>query len=71
MKTLYPDDLNSIEAAVWASEYIRVRAIAKADRPLRIIDNDAAIDAANLAIEDLRAAQERRCKHHQAPVKFP
>lgn len=59
MKFPHPDDLNTIETAVWASEYIRRRAIAMAIGPLRISDNDAAIDAANRAVEDLRMARER------------
>jgi hypothetical protein len=51
-----PDDLNAVEQAVWAAEYVRVRAARLHDAQNDRID--LAIDNANLAVDDLRRAQE-------------
>jgi hypothetical protein len=51
-------DLSAVEQAVWAAEYVRVRAArldeAQNDRV------DLAIDSANEAVDDLRRARELR-----------
>ena len=52
-KIPYPGDLNTIETAVWAAEYVRVRATVQYD------DVEVAIEHANRAVDELRMARER------------
>lgn len=57
MKIPYPGDLNSIETAVWATEYVRVRADFTKQGPVNGLDIYRAVDHANRAVADLRAAK--------------
>ena len=58
MKISYPGDLNPIETAVWAAEYVRVRADRSAiNGPARTDDVAAAVEEANHAVDDLRLAR--------------
>ena len=62
IKAPYPADLNTIETAVWAAEYIRYLA-ARSDSTKRWPpdedDVDDAIDNANETVIALRRASER------------
>lgn len=56
MKIPYPSDLNSIETAVWAAEYVRERFRLG---PAKDYDVANAIRSANAAVEDLRKVSAR------------
>jgi hypothetical protein len=62
MKIPYPGDLNTIETAVWAAEYVRRRSLLNSPTsgamPEEVIDS--AIFSANHAVEDLRRASDRQ-----------
>lgn len=59
MKIPYPGDLNPIETAVWAAEYVRSRAErALMNGPACSDDIAGAIEEANYAVADLRHARE-------------
>lgn len=59
MKIPYPGDLNPIETAVWAAEYVRARAErSRMAGPARPDTVAAAVEEANHAVEDLRHARE-------------
>jgi hypothetical protein len=60
MKIPYPGDLNPIDTAVWAAEFVRVRAsLTRMGGPSRIDDVATAIEEANHAVDDLHHARER------------
>lgn len=59
MKIPYPGDLNPIETAVWAAEFVRVRANRHRAHGSTRNDVAAAIEEANDAVDDLRNAMER------------
>ena len=55
-----PGDLNAIEIAVWAAEYVRVRAERRSTVGFAVDDDIAdAADEANRAVDDLRRVRER------------
>ena len=59
MKIPCPGDLNPIEAAVWAAEFVRVRAERSGvNGPARADDVVTAIEEANHAVDDLRHVRE-------------
>lgn len=62
IKPPYPGDLNTIETAVWAAEYVRYLA-ARSDSTKRwppdADDVDDAIDNANETVAELRRARKR------------
>jgi hypothetical protein len=62
VKAPYPADLNPIETAVWAAEYVRYLA-ARCDAtkrwPPNVDDVDDAILNANDTVDELRRARER------------
>ena len=62
MRIPYPEDLNPLETAVWAAEYVRYLA-ARSDAtkrwPPNVDDVDDAILNANDTIDELRRARER------------
>lgn len=57
MKISYPRDLNPIEAAVWAAEYVRARAELRGSS-VHAAELAAAVVEANRAVHDLRHAGE-------------
>ena len=60
MKIPYPGDLNSIETAVWAAEYVRERfRLATCAGPAKDYEVEDAIMAANAAVEDLLRVRVR------------
>ena len=60
MKIPYPGDLNPIEIAVWAAEYVRVLAHHR-DMTGSTDNNDItiAVEKANNMVDDLRRVRER------------
>lgn len=63
MKIPYPGDLNSIETAVWAAEYVRERfRLATYAGPAKDYEVEQAIRAANAAVTDLHKAREHAAK---------
>ena len=58
----YPGDLNTIETAVWAAEYVRylaARSTSTERWPPDIDDVDDAVDDANETVAELRRKRER------------
>jgi hypothetical protein len=64
MKVPYPGNLNTIETAVWAAEFVRVRAARQHEgqhpEPMHYSDLALAVDSANYTIDDLRRAKDHR-----------
>jgi hypothetical protein len=58
VKIPYPGDLNPIETAVWAAEYVRYLAACSTRHSRGPDDIAAAVEAANETIDDLRRARE-------------
>ena len=68
MKIPYPGDLNPIEIAVWAAEFVRERAAHSATchaagytaESADVLVAAVAVEAANRAVDDLRRARGRQ-----------
>lgn len=58
LKIPYLTDLNALEIAVWAAEFVRARA--KVSLPPHAAEIDQAIASANAALDDFRRARDHR-----------